>query len=180
MGALGVWRLAPAPPLCRFKPCLAQHLAAPWQSHIVLPAAVSPSPSPAAPQQCLCRRSRTRRGEREFGRRVGAAGVGGSRIGCAGEQSSLAASHPLPTSAHLPRGPATCAGCSRAGGSREELGAEEEGVWGGHRPAEAVFPGFLPAGGVIPAQLLDKGSGRPGACAGSRIRMVPDAFWSPC
>lgn len=108
---------------------------------------------------------------------MGAVEWEGAGLGARASRAPLAASHPLPTSAHLPRGPATCAGCSRPGGSREE----RRGFGEGTSSAEVVFPGFLPAGGLIHAQLLHRGSRRPGSCAGSRIRMVPllpRGFWS--
>lgn len=64
-----------------------------------------------------------------------------------------AASHPLPISAHLPRGPVTFAGCSR---HRGEAGAEGEGVWGRSRSAEATSLGFLPTGGASHAQFTSR------------------------
>lgn len=110
----------------------------------------------------------------------------GAGLGARASRAPLAASHPLPTSAHLPRGPATCAGCSRAAGSREELRAEEERVCGGHSSAEAVSPGFIPAGGVICAHSWTGEAGDQGIVLGAGsgwclgFQEASDGFWSPC
>ena len=87
----------------------------------------------------------------------------------------------------IPPPPNLCPPATGTGDAEEGARAEGESVWGGGRSAEAVSPGFLPAGGVTCAHLPARGSGWPGGlpreqdqASAFASRMHLTAFWSLC